>query len=218
MESDFDRIFSISFKRWAILQKYAEQKKIELENVSNTRWSSREAATKCLYLNLPKIHAALLEIANALRPDAGSYEAYSLANKISKFKFICRVVVWHDILSKINIVSKSLQSHSIDLTKCLKLIENLSNHFKEIRANGGTPIDEWFEKAKQIQSEFSREPAALDDRAIHQRPVRFEREDFNEEDKNKFRTSFVYPILDNISQEDVIQKFAAAKARQVVFK
>lgn len=105
-------------------------------------------------------------------------------------------VVWHYILSKINIVSKSLQAQSVDLTKCLKLIENLSNYFTEIRENGRTLIDEWFEKAKQIQSEFSREPAALDDRAIYQRPDRFETEDFNEDDKDKFRTSFVYPILD----------------------
>lgn len=188
--------FSESPKRWAILQKYTEDKKITLKNVSNTRWSSRETATKCLYLHLPKIHAALLEIANVPKPDSGSYEAHGLAKRIYKFKFIYGVVVWHNILSKINIVSKSLQAEAIDLTQCLNLIENLSNHFKEMRENGGTRIDEWFEKAKQIRSEFSREPAALDRNAIHQRPVRFETEDFNEEDKNKFRISFVYPILD----------------------
>lgn len=42
-------------------QRFATEGKITLKNVS--RWSSREAATKCLFLNLPEIHAALLKIA-----------------------------------------------------------------------------------------------------------------------------------------------------------
>lgn len=189
--------FSDSPKRWAILQKFAEAENITLKNVSTTRWSSREAATKCLLLNLPKVHAALREIANDQKRDAGSYDANKLAKKISKFKFICGVVVWHNILSKINIVSKSLQAQSIDITHCLKLIEKLRDHFKEVRESGAV-IDEWFEKAKQIRSEFCLEPTALDNMATQRRPVRSQLESLNEEedDQHHFKISFVYPILD----------------------
>lgn len=189
--------FSESPKRWAILQKFAEDENITLKNVSNTRWSSRDYATKCVLLNLPKIYAALREIANAPKPDASCYryEASNLAKKICKFQFICGVVVWHYILSKINIVSKSLQAQSIDITRCLKLIEKLREHFKEIRESG-VIIDEWFDRAKQIQSEFCFEAIALDNMATQQRPARSEIEDWNEDDKDKFKISFVYPILD----------------------
>lgn len=163
--------------------------------MSTTRWSSREAATKCLLLNLPKIHAALREIASKPKPDPTSYN--HLAKQICKFKFICGVVVWHNILSKINIVSKSLQEQSIDITHCLKLIEKLRNHFKDVRESEDSGIiDEWFEKAKQIQSEFGFDPIALDNMATQQRPVRFEMEDLSADDKQKFKISFVYPILD----------------------
>lgn len=108
--------FSESPKRWAILQKFAEDGNITLKNVSNTRWSSRDSAVKCLFFNLPKIYAALCEIASGPKPDASCFEADNLAKKICKFQFICGVVVWNFILSKINIVSKSLQSQSIDIT------------------------------------------------------------------------------------------------------
>lgn len=153
--------FSESPKRWAILQKFSEGAKISLKNQSTTRWPSREKATYCLLMNLPKIHAALVEIANAKEPDASSFDANNLAKKISKFKFIYGVVVWHNILSKINFVSKSLQSQSIDITHCSKLIENLNKHFKAVRESN-VFIDEWFEKAEQMQKEFSTEPTALD--------------------------------------------------------
>lgn len=124
------------------------------------------------------------------------YEANSLAKKISKFKFIYGIVVWHNILSNVNVVSKSLQSQSIDMAHCLKLIENLTKHFKEIR-EGTLVIDEWFERAKKIQSEFSHDPIRLDNMATQQRPVRIEvQEDLSGEDKEKFKIFFVYPILD----------------------
>lgn len=187
--------FSESPKRWAILQKFSEGAKITLKNQSATRWPSREKATYCLLMNLPKIHAALVEIANTKEPDASSYEANSLAKKICKFKFICGVVVWHNILSEINIVSKSLQSQSIDITHCLRLIKNLSEHFKAVRESSAF-IDEWFEKAEQMQKEFRFEPTALDEMAIQQRPVLHQIENLDENDKQTFKISFLYPIVD----------------------
>lgn len=163
-----------------------------MKNVSTTRWSSREVATKCLLLNLPKIYAALRKIADNPKPDASSYAANNLAKKMCKFRFICGVIVWHSILSRINVVSKSLQAHSIDITNCLTLVENLKQHFNEVRESENNLVfEEWFEKAKQIQTEFCLEPIASDNLAAHQRPARFGIDDLNED-----KASFVYPILD----------------------
>ncbi|XP_055308079.1 uncharacterized protein LOC129572170 [Sitodiplosis mosellana] len=82
------------------------------------------------------------------------------------------------------------------MTHCL--IENLTKHLKEIR-EGSVVIDEWFERAKQIQSEFCLDSIALDSMATQQRPFRIRtevEEDLSGEDKQQFKTSFVYPILD----------------------
>ncbi|XP_055301630.1 zinc finger MYM-type protein 1-like [Sitodiplosis mosellana] len=193
--------FSESPKCWAILQEMADNGKITLKNVSTTRWASRENATKCRLMNLPKIHAAFCKIANAPNPDDNSYDANNMARKISKFSFICSVVVWHNVLTKINIVSKSLQSQSIDITQCLKLIGNLTSYLKKVRegegeGDGHNTIDKWFDSAKQIQSQFHLEPNALDNMALQERLDRRERDDSDGDDIRKFRISFVYPILD----------------------
>lgn len=201
--------FSESPKRWAILQKFAADKKITLKNVSTTRWSSRESATKCLLYNLPAIHAALIEIANAPKApgerNQSAFMANILAKKIEKFKFICGIVAWHNILSQINIVSKMLQSHSIDISNGLQLIRKVLNFLKTARDSDET-IDEWFEKAKSIRSEIKFEPTAIDHFATQNRPNRVQRmpeemEDFSEDDKERFKHSFAFRILDAASSK-----------------
>lgn len=200
--------FSESTKRWGILQNFAESEKITLKNVSTTRWSSREEATKCLLFNLPKIAAALDEIANSGKRDKTIFEAKNLSKRIKKFKFICMVVVWHNVLSKINIVSKSLQSHSINIAKCLELITGLEEYLKKVREDQ-TIVDGWFENAKKIQDEIKHNEAQLEDMGIvdivniDERSTRSgtsNQEDFCEADRYKFRTSFVFPILDIASK------------------
>lgn len=74
----------------------------------------------------------------------------------------------------------------------MKLIENLKNHFNDVRqTEDHVVIEEWFEKLKQIQSEFCLEPIASDNMAIHEQPVRFQVEDLRDDDKHNFKTSFV---------------------------
>ncbi|XP_055307311.1 uncharacterized protein LOC129571529 [Sitodiplosis mosellana] len=191
--------FSESPKRWEILQGFATEGKITLKNVSTTRWSSREAATKCLLFNLPKIHAALLKIANVPKPENTSYDAHNLARKIGRFNFICNLVVWHNILSRINVISKMLQSQSLDIARCLELIANLTNTFNELRQNEGDDnvIDEWFETAKQIRNKLNFEPTALDYMAIQERLAqRAEMDELEVDNIAEFKASYVYPILD----------------------
>lgn len=200
--------FSESTKRWGILQNFAENEKITLKNVSTTRWSSREEATKCLLFNLPKIAAALDEIGNNERRNKTKFEAKNLSKRIKKFKFICMVVVWHNILSKINIVSKSLQSHSINIANCLELITGLEEYLKKVKDDQAI-VDGWFENAKKIRDEIKHNETQLENMGImdieniDERSTRSgtsNQEDFGEDDRYKFRTSFVFPILDIASK------------------
>lgn len=57
--------FSKSTNRWAILQKHAESAKgIHVKKLSDTRWSSRQAATDCVVKHLPEIVEALMHRKN----------------------------------------------------------------------------------------------------------------------------------------------------------
>jgi len=51
------------------------------------------------------------------------------------------VLCWYDILQKINIVSKSLQSHQINIPQCLALIQNVTGFLRDYRKNGFINIE-----------------------------------------------------------------------------
>lgn len=49
---------------------------------------------------------------------------------------ITSLIIWYDILSKVNIVSKSLQTPSIDLDVSSDLLNSLITYLKEYKENG----------------------------------------------------------------------------------
>lgn len=51
------------------------------------------------------------------------------------------MLCWYDILQRINIVSKSLQSHQIDIPQCLSLIENVTGFLRDYYENGFINIE-----------------------------------------------------------------------------
>lgn len=97
-----------------------------------------------------------------------------------------------------------LQSHSIDISNGLQLIQKILNFIEEARGSDEI-IDEWFEKAKSIRSEIHFEPTAIDNFATQSRPNRVQRvpemDDFSEDDKQRFKHSFVFLILDVASSK-----------------
>ena len=53
--------------------------------------------------------------------------ASSLISKLKSFKFICSLVIWYDILSKINIISKALQKSDVALSEAIKMISQVKD-------------------------------------------------------------------------------------------
>lgn len=106
--------FSGSVYRWDILKKYV--KNVVLKSVSETRWESRVNAIKPLRFNFKEITDALSHIENDMLRDLTSkHQANTLLNKIKSFEFLLSVVVWYDIISKVNVASKLLQTKDFDL-------------------------------------------------------------------------------------------------------
>ena len=106
--------FSKSTSRWHVLKKHV--KKLNLKPVCETRWESRISAITPLRFQIEEIYDALVEIhLDKTRDSIAQSTAKGLSKQISCFKFLCSLVLWHDILSKINIVSKMMQSPNLYL-------------------------------------------------------------------------------------------------------
>ncbi|KAA0724022.1 Gypsy retrotransposon integrase-like protein 1 [Triplophysa tibetana] len=88
-----------------------------LTSVWTGRWESRIKRIKALRYQSEKVRNALLEVRNKVA-DPVAVEANSLAEEIGSFRFQICCVVWCDILSKINITSKLLQSTNTIASGC----------------------------------------------------------------------------------------------------
>ena len=104
----------------------------------------------------PQIISALKEVERTGTDDPKTVsDAQSLVTALQNFKFIVGMVIWDDILSSINIVSKKLQSEIVCLDATLKQIEGVISYFQNYIVEGfGSSI----EVAKSIASDMDIEP------------------------------------------------------------
>ena len=103
-----------------------------------------------------QIRSALKEVERTCIEDPKSVsEARSLVTTIENFEFLVGMVIWEDILSVINMVSKKLQSPIVCLDSTLKQIEGVISYFKKYRDTG---LSASIETAKSIASSLDVEP------------------------------------------------------------
>ena len=76
-------------------------------------------------------------------------DAQSLVSTLENFEFILGMVIWHNILFSINMVSKKLQSKIICMDDTLKQIEGIISYFQKYREEG---FDASIKTAKCIAS------------------------------------------------------------------
>lgn len=126
--------FSASTYRWQILKK--ECPSLTVKPLSDTRWESRIDAIKVLRYNLEIVYDALYNLFDDASRDANTRNlAKSLITKIKSFKFICSIVIWYNILTKVNIVNKSMQKSDMVLPKISKMLKEVNNYLKECRSD-----------------------------------------------------------------------------------
>lgn len=195
---DFFKYFSASPKRWALLQTHAQSSKgIVLKNLSDTRLSSRAAAMKCLNESLPQIYDALIEISESSDfEEKSKFNATQLGHRIFKFKFVLSTVIWNEFLSRINVVSKVLQSKSMDFSSCSGHLKKLREYFQAVRLN--STYDSLYSKAEGIASQMNIPvDFATCDAIRNLRSLRYRNEDDEHVDlKAKFKADFFYYIID----------------------
>ncbi|XP_031096957.1 zinc finger MYM-type protein 1-like [Ipomoea triloba] len=127
-------LFSSSPKRWKILLDNVPS--LTVKYLSNTRWESRIKSVKAIRFQAPEIRLALLELSNSCDDAKSKSEADSLVSALENFEFLLGIVIWHDILFAIHMVSKKLQSKSMCIETTMNQIEGVINFFEKYRNEG----------------------------------------------------------------------------------
>ncbi|GKE86333.1 zinc finger MYM-type protein 1, partial [Tanacetum coccineum] len=158
-------IFANSSKRWLVLKENV--KRLTLKSLSITRWESRVESVKAIRYQLSDIREALLQVAENDSDSKIKSESTSLAtNELGDFEFIVETVIWFDILSTVNLVSKKLQSDDMRIDVAIKEVEGLISFFEEFR---DTSFDKAINVAKDIAIEMDIDPVFLQKRVIRRK-------------------------------------------------
>ena len=98
-------VFSSSTKRWSILLEFIDE--LTLKSLFATRWESHIESVKAIKSQFFQIRKALEKLAEGSDDAKVCRDAESLLNgEFSNFVFILSLVIWHEILFRINLISK----------------------------------------------------------------------------------------------------------------
>ncbi|KAJ0677502.1 hypothetical protein HanOQP8_Chr12g0437451 [Helianthus annuus] len=143
-------IFANSINRWHILKENV--KGLTLKSLSTTRWESRVDSIKPIGTQLVDVRKALKEVRASdndpkIQSKAKSLEKY----EVGDYEFLVQIVIWYEILSNVNVVSKRLQSKDVVLDVAIDEVDKLIKYFKNYREVGfSKAIDEAIEIANEL--------------------------------------------------------------------
>ncbi|XP_022027316.1 uncharacterized protein LOC110928599 [Helianthus annuus] len=136
--------------RWQILKDNV--KGLTLKSLSKTRWESRIDSMKPIRTQLGDVRKALREVRGTDRDAKIISEAKSLEEyELGDFEFLAQIVIWFELLSKVNVVSKRLQAKDVVLDAAIDEVDKLIKFFKNYREVGfSKALDEAREIANEI--------------------------------------------------------------------
>ena len=119
-----------------------------MENVPTCQ-ESRIECIKPLKFQIIEVHDALITLSENSLDVSIKHESLTLSEQICDLSFHTLLITWYDILKYINIVSKTMQSKSMDLGTVIPLLKSCTEFLTDYRMNG-------FEKAKVDGIELSK--------------------------------------------------------------
>jgi hypothetical protein len=120
--------FARSTKRWKILLDNVQNP--TLKPLSNMRWESRIKSVQPIRHQTLQVRSALKELKKASATVSG---AQSLFKALGKFETLVGMIIWHDILFSVNMVSKKLQEKIVCIDATLQHIDKVIEYFQNYR-------------------------------------------------------------------------------------
>jgi hypothetical protein len=147
----------------------------------------------------PQIRSALQEVERTSSDDPKAVsDAQSLVTALENFEFLVGMVIWDDILSTINMVSKKLQSPIVCLDGTMQQIEGVISYFQKYRDTGFSAS---IETAKSIASSMDVEPIFPAKRQVKRKKHFDEQNDETEELQrsaiDSFKDEYFLVIVDH---------------------
>lgn len=208
-------VFSNSTKQWNVLLDYIDG--LTLKSLSTTRWESHIESVKAIKSQASQIKEVLFKLTEISEDAKLSRDAQSLAlGELSSFEFILSLVIWHDMLHKINLVSKKLQYEDMRLDAAVRQLEGLVLFFENYRINGfvSSMID-----AKEISLDMGIEPVFPKKRQIY-RKRHFDEVSNNDREQQSaeesFRTDYFLVIVD-IALSELKSRFEQLHCFESIF-
>uniref|UniRef100_A0A1A8BXN8 Uncharacterized protein n=1 Tax=Nothobranchius kadleci TaxID=1051664 RepID=A0A1A8BXN8_NOTKA len=91
---------------------------------SETRWESKVKSVEPMRYQGAAVREALIEVRDKTKDPAIKTEAQSLSEEVGSYRFSICTVVWYDILSAIQHVSKLMQSPNMRVDLAVSLEED----------------------------------------------------------------------------------------------
>lgn len=188
-------LFSASVSRWNILKDHVSN--FTVKPLCETRWESRIECLKPIRYQIVEIYDALVTLSETDSSDISiKHEAYTLSEQISTFSFLVMLVTWYNILYRVNIVSKSMQSAAMDIASVVSLMKSCTEFVTEYRVTG---FENSLVDAKELAESLEVEPIFIEKR-LRRKKQMFAYESRDEiviSPKNNFKNNVFNVILDN---------------------
>jgi hypothetical protein len=146
--------FSASPGRWHALKKHVNR--LTAKPLCETRWECRIECVKAIKYEITGIREALYELSEMPASDpVVRHEAETLVTQIEDYGFLVMINVWYDVLGRVNVVSKTMQNTSVELSTAVSLMNSVTDYLIDYRANG---YEKALESAKELATELDVEP------------------------------------------------------------
>ncbi|XP_022877036.1 zinc finger MYM-type protein 1-like [Olea europaea var. sylvestris] len=123
------RLFSSFTKRWKFFKDNVQG--LTMKPLSQTRWESHVESVKPIMEQTAQIRDALLDLVESNEDPKVKSETESLAiHELQNFEFLFGMIIWHRLLHAVNIVSKFLQTESMDIDHAIDLLQGLFHFLK----------------------------------------------------------------------------------------
>ncbi|XP_065679095.1 uncharacterized protein LOC136093776 [Hydra vulgaris] len=121
--------------RWNILKDHVSN--FTVKPLCDTQWESRIECLKPIWYQIVEIYDALVNLSETNSSDFSiKYKVYTLSKLISTFYFFGMLVTWCNILYRVNVVSKSMQSAAMDITSVVSHMKSYTEFVTEYRITG----------------------------------------------------------------------------------